>query len=73
MIGMLKSALMMGMSLALLWVFYLIVTQGQPVLQEPNVWVLVGEIVGLVAILVFSIYCYVRGIRRRGRRTSDQD
>lgn len=69
MLEIIKSAVIMGQSLAFLWVFYHIVTKGQVSFQEPDALVLVGEIILLVAILVFSVYCYVRAVRRWGRRT----
>ncbi len=72
-IGIIKSALIMGMSLAFLWMFYHIATKGRVYLEEQNVFVLTGEIVILVGILVFSLYCYVCGVRRLGRQNDDND
>ncbi len=66
-----KLALIVGMSAALLWVFWGIWLRGSHHLQEPNRLILSGETLMMVAILLFGLYEFVRtlGIRRdRGRR-----
>ncbi len=71
MVEIIKASLIMGQSVAFLWAFYHIATKGRVSFEEQNALILVSEIVLLLAILVFSVYCYVRAIRRIRKRRTD--
>ncbi len=63
-----KLTLIVGMSAALLWVFWGIWLRGSHYLQEPNRLILTGETLMVVTILLFGLYEFIRVVvTRRGR------
>ena len=60
----LAQLLIIGMSLAFLWVFKVIATEGRYYFHEPILWVLVIEITGMCLILGFGLWELVKAIRR---------
>ncbi len=64
----LKPALIVGMSAALLWVFWGIWLKGSHYVQEPSRLVLTAEILMMVTILLFGLYEFVRAVLTRRDR-----
>lgn len=63
-----KPALIVGMSAALLWVFWGIWLRGSHYLQEPNRLILTGEMLMMVTILLFGLYEFIRALMTRRNR-----
>ncbi len=63
-----KPALIVGMSAALLWVFWGIWLRGSHFLQEPNRLILIGETLMVVTILLFGLYEFIRAVVTRRDR-----
>ena len=61
----LANAIVIGLSIALLFHFGLIAIHGSFVVQEPNIIILSLEIIGLVGVLSFALVNMVRIWRRR--------
>ncbi len=61
----LKPSLIVGMSLAFLWMFSVIATEGKYYFQEPILWVLALEVAGMCLILGFGLWELVKAIRRK--------
>ena len=67
-----KPALIVGMSAALLWVFWGIWLRGSHYVQEPNRLILAAEILMMVTILLFGLYEFIRVVvTRRDRERRD--
>jgi hypothetical protein len=60
-----KPALIVGMSAALLWVFWRIWLRGSHYVQEPNRLILTAETLMMVTILLFGLYEFIRVVTRR--------
>ncbi len=60
-----KLALIVGMSAALLWIFWGIWLRGSHYLQEPNRLILSRETVLMVSILLFGLREFVRALVTR--------
>ena len=68
-----KPALIVGMSAALLWVFWGIWLRGSHYVQEPNRLILAAEILMMVTILLFGLYEFIRVVvTRRDRERRDR-
>ncbi len=68
-----KPALIVGMSAALLWVFWGIWLRGSHYVQEPNRLILTTEILMMVTILLFGLYEFIRVVTRRDRERHDRE
>jgi len=62
------NALIIGMSVTLLWHFSNIWRYGQHLIQEPNIIILSLETVALLIILAFGIGKYISDLKR-GKRS----
>ena len=58
----LSATLIVGMAGALLWVVSAIAISGRVYFHEPNVLILVAEIVLLIGILIYGIVNFIRGL-----------
>ena len=67
MIDLIKSSLIISMSLALLWHFSNIVRYGTHIIQEPSPVILWSEVGLLAVILVFGIWSVVKILIKIGR------
>ena len=63
-----KPALIVGMSAALLWVFGSIWLRGSHYVHEPNRVILTAETLLLVTILLFGLYEFIRAVVTRRDR-----
>ena len=61
----LLCGIVIGMSVAFLWHFSNIVLFGQHIIQEPNLVILVSEIVLISACLIFAIVCLIQLLRSK--------
>lgn len=67
------NAILMGLSIALLWHFSNIWRYGQYLVGEPNIMIRSLETVGLLVILIFGISNYISIVKREtGRRDRDR-
>ena len=68
-----KPALIVGMSAALLWVFWGIWLRGSHYVQEPSRLILTAEILMMVITLLFGLYEFIRVVTRRDRERHDRE
>jgi len=59
-----RDAMLIGLSCALLWHFSNIWRYGQHLIQEPNIIILCLETAGLLVIFIFGISKYLGGLKR---------
>jgi len=62
-----RDAMLIGLSCALLWHFSNIWRYGQHLIQEPNIIILCLETAGLIVIFTFGISKFISGIKRETR------
>ena len=64
--GVIRDALVMGLSGAFLWHFSNIWRYGPHLIQEPNKIILTIETVGLIVIFIFGVTGVIGSLRRNG-------
>ena len=59
----LAALMIMGTSLAYLWHFSNIIRLGSHLIKEPNIFILVAETVGMIAIFGYGFWYFIKALK----------